>query len=131
MARPRATAFCFSVNSWSLWASFPRACLSSRGGGGVDGVGGQCPVGQHGHDVVANLGEAAVHVVAMDGLLLLCSQLPIAQAADQRSAAGKDAEARRTEIGVSSIFSGLNELLLLRKSGPELTRWRDKTPRPP
>src|SRR5271157_1742799 len=40
-----------------------------RGGGGVDGVGGQCPVGQDGHDVVANLGEAAVHVVALDGLL--------------------------------------------------------------
>jgi len=46
-----------------------------------------------------------------------------------------------SEIGVGSIFfglneptpisAGLNELLLLRKSGPELTRWRDKTPRPP
>ena len=28
------------------------------------------------------------------------------------------------------IFSGKNDELL-RKSGPELTMWRDKTPRPP
>ena len=45
-----------------------------------------------------------------------------------------------SEIGVGSIFFGLNEPtpisaglneLLLRKYGPELAGWRDKTPRPP
>ena len=90
MARARATAFCFSACSSSVMARVSWAFSSSRAaaaGSIASAVEG--PVGQDGDHVVADLGEAAVDVVAVDRVADPGAQLAVAEPADQRERPGR------------------------------------------
>src|SRR5437763_12971943 len=50
-------------------ASFLGLFQLSGGCGGIDCLGGQRSVGQDGDNIIANLGEAPVHVITMDSLI--------------------------------------------------------------
>ena len=94
--RARETALTCSAYSRSVTARSLSMASSSRAAAvGVDLRGGDGALGQDGHDVVADLGEAAVDEVAVDVGAGLGPQLAEAEPADQRAHGRASRPARR------------------------------------